>query len=89
MYQRFGELIESVATKITRGYPKAVLAFHNLITSMLETERGGFASKSIQSEAKSELVKKLSNLKTVLAPYHLELTKSEAESRKTRVSNLT
>ncbi len=88
MYQRFGELVDKIGTALISDYPKTSLSLYNLITSMMTAEHGGFASTTIRSEAKSQMLERLKLLMAKLDLCLQKLTRSSSESEKTRDSRL-
>jgi len=66
-YERFGELLDAVATLVQEHYPKVVPRFRRHLTELLTEENHGFASTAIRSQAKTTLIQKITELEFILA----------------------
>lgn len=62
VYDRFGDLLESIASMATEKYPKVMPAFQKHVGDLLIESQPGFASQEFRSEAKTSLIERLSSL---------------------------
>ncbi len=66
VYERFGELMEAIASLIVSRYPKVAESFGEYIARRIEDTPYGFGSKEVQSPAKTIMLEKLEVLKSSL-----------------------
>lgn len=62
LYQRFGEAMEAIETRMVARYPATALVFAKHISRLIKETPFGFGSKEIQSEAKTKMLEKLARL---------------------------
>jgi hypothetical protein len=66
VYQRYGELMSALTDMVSTHYPKCLEPLAMEIRDLLDPDKPGFASQSITSPAKSELIGLLSQTESVL-----------------------